>query len=451
MNRAAAVLGVLVLLVAPLAGCVGGGGSSDGGPTDDGTLGNETTDGPPDGEVNATDRPHVHDRWQTPQGDDIQEVPLVDREVEIEAYSQDRPLLLDFCEKGTEGQQVDFCVGSTEFGPGTWSSGEGKIVPPGTGNITVTLDFSEADIHRVHFYYLTRKDPDEWKDLGMFEPEQTKRISVSPEEADDGHAQASGWRFLVEARGNRVDSLTGLGLTTGTVDAGDGSVSAEIVAHREEGELPLEPPHPDWWAKDTPPTHIYKIGAVQGSTDGYVDVADVNLEPSRQPTPTIGPGLSWRIQPGFEGKRSSEAGSDPKLEGNRTEALVPPQTKEIHAQVAVSGDPGDLDQPMVCVFGQPMPSGTFPGIEIGCGDFEDGASYTFTQPIDNEDTDSYYTKTDRNFSFSRWTFHVWIRPEGEQAHATRYSGTVTARIFVADQLDVELPAMEDGGAGAADG
>lgn len=449
MKQAAAILGVLILLVAPLAGCIGGGGGSPSDGPDEGTASDDgTPDDPPGAEVNATGRPHVHDRWQTPSGDSVEAITLVDREVAIEAYSRDRPLLLNFCEKGSEGQGVDVCVGTEEFAPGQWRADEDKIVPPGTGNITVTLDYSESDFHRVHFYYMTRKDPGEWKTLGMFRPGKTKKISVGPEEADDGHAQVSGWRFLVEARGSPVDSATGTGVTSGTVDVGDGAVSAKIVAHREPGELPLEPPHPDWWDKDTPPTDVYRIGAVDGSTDDYIDAGDVNLEPSRQPTPTIGPGLSWKIQPGFRGKRASSAEDTPKLTGNRTEALVPPQTKAIHARVAVSGDPGSLDQPRVCVYGQPTPSGSFPGREIGCEPFEDGASYTFSTPIEDHETDSYYTKTDRNFSFSRWTFHVWVRPANEQVHAARFSGSVTAEIFVADELGVEIPAPEAGDDGS---
>lgn len=445
MKQAAAIIGVLIMLVAPLAGCIGGGGSASDGPDEGPTSDDETPDDPT-GEVNATARPHVHDRWQTPSGDSVEAITLVDREVAIEAYSQDRPLLLNFCEKGSEGQDVDACVGAEEFAPGQWSGDKAKIVPPGTGNISVTLEYSEGDFHRVHFYYMTRKDPGQWKSLGMFQTGKTKTISVGPEEADDGHAQVSGWRFLVEARG-----AFGTGATEGTLDAGDGEVSAEIVAHREPGELPLEPPHPDWWDKDTPPTDVYRIGAVDGSTDDYIDVGDVNLEPSEQPTPTIGPGLSWKIEPGFEGKRSSSADSTPKLSGNRTEALVPPQTKAIHARVAVSGDPGGLDQPMVCVYGQPTPSGSFPGRQIGCEPFEDGASYTFSTPIEDDETDSYYTKTNRNFSFSRWTFHVWIRPDNQQTHAARFSGSVTAEIFVVDELGVEIPAPEAGDGGSGDG
>lgn len=446
MKHAAAILGVLMLVAAPLAGCIGGGGGS---PSDGsggaGTSGEETPEEPTGADVNATARPHVHDRWQTPSGESVEAITLVDRDVAIEAYSQDRPLLLNFCEKGSEGQSVDACVGAKEFGPGQWSANEDKIVPPGTGNITVTLDFSQDDFHRVHFYYMTRKAPGEWKSLGMFRPGKTKKISVGPEQADDGHAQVSGWRFLVEARGSPVDSATGTGVTAGTLDAGDGSVSAKVVAHREPGDLPLEPPHPEWWDKDTPPTDVYRIGAVEGSTADYVDVGDVNLEPNRQPTPTIGPGLSWQIKPGFRGKRSGSAEATPKLAGNRTEALVPPQTKAIHARVAVSGDPGSFDQPMVCVYGQPTPSGSFPGREIGCNPFEDGANYTFSTPIDGDETDSYYTKTGRNFSFSRWTFHVWVRPANQQAHVARFSGSVTAEIFATDELDVELPAMKAGG------
>lgn len=443
MNRTAALLGIVVMLGAGLAGCIGGGTSTDAAGEGAPTVNNSS--GPPTGEeVDAGKRPHVHDRWQTPSGEAVDEIALVDREIEVRAYGQEYPLLFNFCEQGNAGRDVRVCAGDATFRPGEWGSDEAKIVPPGTANITVTLDYDDAAFDRVQFYYMTRKDPGEWRDLGMLAPGRTKSVEVGTEEADDGHAQVSGWRFLVEARGNPVGARTGTGIGVGTVDVGSGSIEAEIVAHRTPGELPREPPHPDFWEKDAPPTDRYKIGSLEGSTEGYVDVGPVNLEPSEQPTPTSGPGLAWRIVPGFVGQRDDDPANPAKVEGNRTVDLVPPGTSTLFAQVAVSGDPGGLDQPEVCLYGQDLPSGTFPGTKIACEPFEDGAGYTFEKAISDDETDSYYTETGQNFSFSRWTFYVWVRPGNQQTHAARFSGSVTARLFVADQAEIDLPALETG-------
>lgn len=461
MVRAPAVLVVATLLIAiPIGGCVGEG---SGGPStttaDDDTSaasGNAT-------ETNATEagaRPHVHDRWSNPaSGAEISEVKLVDRTVTLSAFeaSPDNPAIVDIsgCPYHREGRP---CYGSTSFRPGTWSNGDDKIVPPGTARVAVTVSFNPDDFGGIDFLYQHRNRSGEWALLtddahgGPFQPGETKTINVTVQMADDGHAQVSAWKFAVQPVGDPVT-----GQTNDIADVGDGEVQVTVVAERSEGTLPVEPPHPDFWEEDDPPTDTYLVGRLSGSTEGVLQAGGVHWEHGRTETPSAGfPGLIWEIPVGFEGRRIDDSQYPPKLLDTYATALVPPGTSVLAVRVTVEGASVDAAQPglNLCVVGQDIPGGGFPHESerldklIGdCQEFGTG-TFTFRETLTHQDTDSLYTDTSANLSASRWTLYVQVvagKAAGNLRGVANWDGELSAQAYVTDQPGFELPEWADTG------
>lgn len=240
MDRPALVVVALMVALAT-AGCIGGsGGAADDDTTGNDTSGNVTDDAPP------TDAPptaveHVHDRWE----------------------DQDRKVVFD--DTVTTGSTTDVgpdqtlveaficaftCASAAEFSPP-----EGKIVPPGTDRLVVDADWPEppaddqAPLHvdflyqpadeASYTYHSERADPGSWE------------INTTVEMADGGHAEASLWKFLFFV--HRHDPTDRYSMPRTATDGF--SIDVTITAHRVDGELPEEPPHPDWFANGSRVIH----------------------------------------------------------------------------------------------------------------------------------------------------------------------------------------------------
>lgn len=440
-RRWAVLVGIAVLVAVPLAGCVGGPAGSSSGPEapdgGSGPEGNTTPGGGEDGETGL--RAHVHDRW------DGQETrTLVDQTVQVEAVTQEEPLLLRQCKFSFR----NVCLGSATFAPES-RGGTGAIVPPGTDYLDVTVDFDTGDFGGLRFFWRDRIGSEgcqpHWHCRAMGSP-TTFEINITDErQTDDGHASVSAWQFALDAyRAPVVDQPEERTL----LNYGEGQVDVEIVAHRTEGELPLEPPHPEFWTN----TSTYRVGYLEGSTDQMAQTGFVYAEqnPPEDACPTssqvgcapagVGTGLVWDIEPGHEGRRSRYSGGEERsqLDPSRSVALLPPKTSTVGVTATVDGQPAAETQ--LCVLGFHSPGQDDP-VEIGCGSFEEGSwTEQWTYAVPETQVDSFYADSWGDNS-SRWTFRVRLSaPEqGPTYGATAFSGSVTVDIFASEETEFSIP------------
>lgn len=438
----------LAFLAVPLAGCVGGSGGGPAADTaPDGADGAADANGAdaPDGVDPSDLRPHVHDRWIDPNGDRLEEIAVVDDTVEIEPYSADDPRVVDECRMPPLNGGPQFCFGKATFFPGTWSDGTGKIVPPGTARVEVTLSFSSGDFDGLRFFYQHRMSQGQWKSLGTFEAGETKTIAPVPVQiSDDGHAQVSAWRFHIEPKGNPDTAVP-----EDTAWYGDGPVQVQIVAHRADGPLPLEPAHPLFFGDDTPPTDTYRLSYLSADVDRFVHAGRTHAEEGAcatrvantcLPTQMNSRGLFWMLSPGYEGARLGDAEVPDELTGDLDAALVPPPTRTLGAVVRVSGDTTAPVQ--VCFRAMSTPEQGPYGVTLDCRTFDGGElEFTVDQAVTGRDVDSFYTdNTGQNAS--RWTFLVQITAPtlpGDVPGAGSFSGTVEAAVFATATDGFEPP------------
>lgn len=228
---------VAMLTVAlALAGCIGGSAPA----ADDAPNASNATDGAGNatiGDGPVTQIRHVHDRW-----DGEQVKTLLDDTVETDSTTA-----LDPTEPAVEAFQCALTCGSlVQFTPA-----EGEIVPPGTERVELTLtwDASPPPGHELRVFgsYMSANDTG-WRGLPELASGEPVTLNTSVEEADGGHAKESLWRFQVfvavctqQTEGVNLYCLSRL-------DTDSWSADVTIEAHRVNGTLPPEPPHPDWWA-----------------------------------------------------------------------------------------------------------------------------------------------------------------------------------------------------------
>lgn len=229
------------LLVAPLAGCVGGsaptsdGGSSDGtADADDATPGTEAAPG-------SGDREHVHDRW-----DGEEEKVLVDETITTRTRTDVQP------DDGLASAARDVAFGPDEV---HFRPEEGEIVPPGTEKVVVSASWPEEQAPQAtrQAALLYRSADDETMQFTEYRTTPGRwTIDTTLEMADGGHAKASVWKFRLELR-TMLESPV---FSTAPSTEGGLEVDVTVVAHRVNGSLPKEAPHPDWYADD-PELGIY--------------------------------------------------------------------------------------------------------------------------------------------------------------------------------------------------
>lgn len=445
MTKTSLTLLAIVLAVAvPLAGCIGGSSTSDA-PAD----ADVQTDG--DANVNETlssgERPHVHDRWTSPSGSPVEEIALVDREVPIEAASQDNPNLLNECRMYPQNGPA-VCLGQATFFPEELGDGTTKIVPPGTEKITLQLEYSSSDFDRIRFWYQHRMSNGQWKSIGTFESGEKKVISPVPVEiSDDGHAHVSQWKFHMEPEGNP---------DAGSDHAwyGEGPVQVQITAHRQEGQLPVEPPHPDFWVD----SDTYRLSTVDDSVGDFTHAVRTHVERGGCPTEVFGTcapvqanseGLFWILRPGYQGDRLGAGELPPELTGEHDRALVPPGASVLGAAIHVDGQTTRGVE--VCFRAMSSPDEGPYGRVIACEEYAGGpADFTVSTALTQKDLDSFYTDN-TGHNASRWTFFVQISAPDTAGKDTvgGFRGSVSAAVFVSQADTFQLPAWANVGQGGS--
>lgn len=354
---------IALLLVVPLAGCVGGSGGGPAGAN--GTDGGPSTPATTSGNASAAaSTKHVHDRWE---GRTV--APVIDRTVATGATTDVEPtgpaLFTLIC--------AFTCGSSVEFAPQ-----EGRVVPPGTANVTLTASWDETPPPGQEFQVMADYMPanaTEWIDLGEIESGQSVEINTTVEMADGGHAEQSLWRFRLFVLQCSEESGIAICLTRFSSD--EMQIDVDVQAHRGPGELPLEPPHPDWWG-DGP---VRGVAAVQGQANSAgVGPYFVNLTAAAEGS--FGMGTIYEFVSGDE--------HDP----------VPPDTAQLVANVTWSNDAATADAAGVRPFllyyhGQGFRFRTWAPEEVGDG------SARFTMPLQRNMTDGMYVE-----NRSRWAFFL---------------------------------------------
>lgn len=231
---------VAVALAVVSAGCLGQGAL--------GPSGNETPTGDDPskapGEDDPVARPHVHDRW-----DGAEQVAVVSGVV---ATGDAR----DLDPNGSLlGQAIGGVLGSKTV---TFRPDAGEIVPPGTGNVTVEATWEDpappGATTEVTLSYMPA-DATRWTALSTETGSGTWTIETTVEMADGGHAQGSLWRFALTVCRRQPDGTCSPPWTQPSME-----IEVDVTALRDEGPLPREPPHPDWWANGSI-RHVHADGA----------------------------------------------------------------------------------------------------------------------------------------------------------------------------------------------
>lgn len=232
---------VLCLLTVLIAGCVGINPSPEGQSQDIG--GNESNPGK---HPQPTNRPHVHDRWNGQT-----KVTVIDRAVSTGTLAD-----LDPRQSVWENAYcVLACPSVIEFAPK-----EGNIVPPGTENVTFTASWNASAPPRneilVSASYMSANTTSFEVFASDIDSGSAHQIRTTVPMADGGHAKQSLWRFRLTVAQCSQDA----GCFTGRTEVEPFEVEVTVTAHRTNGTLPKEPPHPDWWADGPART----VATVQG-------------------------------------------------------------------------------------------------------------------------------------------------------------------------------------------
>lgn len=417
-DRPTVALVVLLTIAVGLAGCVGGSGDA----SDSDAAG--TDDGGPDADANATagdgdDRAHVHDRW-----DGASTMGVIDSTtVTLSVVDPDEPDGTDGCVAPLRDRP---CFGGEEVPPD-------GIVAPGTSWVNVTVEYPEDEFESVNVLYEDAYSSG-WTSAGEVNSGGTASIKVQDvRQTDDGHAQVSRWKFAVQASGN-PNGLPYDG--PASPSGGDVTVTAEAV--RGPGELPLEPPHPDYFVNTT----VHRVSYVEGDIQQMVQAGSVVVEQGNGQTQPVSPfadGVLWRSNPGLTGHRATEPPSErSRLDHAYDVPLVPPSTSQLVTLIKVNGDATVGAE--VCLYGAFQPDHLF-GDEIGCLDYSGGeVEETLEKGLETTQTDSPYTNHTGG-NASRWTFWLEVSATGAggQNGVGDFSGTVQVAIFATEELDFQAP------------
>jgi hypothetical protein len=303
MSRLLALLAATIMI--PLSGCLGSEITPDDG-TADPTGGSNPTDGtgsptPTKTQTNSIVKvdpngtfqgnAHTHDYWG-----DLKEYQIMDYNVGM----------------GPGGVCVGYltfaCSGGDQFIK--FRSPDDESLPPnnvwpGTGKMLITVDFSGTVVEPMKLGVSIPKRSS-W-DANLFtvdKPTQTFVIDdLQENNTDPPHFRGSGWSFRVQSSKDTV--ATGFSLY-------QGAMKIKVTIVRADRELPLDPPHPDFWGgqtqirlvDDTSFCHFVKASATTytfgSSTQGYLPPSKcgISVAPPKNSTVFLGTGkmrveLSW--------------------------------------------------------------------------------------------------------------------------------------------------------------
>lgn len=237
--RATPALAAATLVLVVLSGCLGAGPAPAGGTGDVPANG---TDGPAIDD-HPGDRPHVHDRWGGRS-----QAAVFDGTVRIQKHNELSP------ENGLESYLI--CELSCDY-YGSFIPSTGDVVPPGADRVVVQAEWSPD--RRVRLAYQAANEH-RFTELDRKASGTAWTINTTVQMADDGHARLSLWRF-------RLYSCQDCLVVPVPSDPFEFDVEVTVTAYRAAGPLPLEPPHPDWWANGTTRTvhegsdEVHRAGA----------------------------------------------------------------------------------------------------------------------------------------------------------------------------------------------
>lgn len=252
---------VLLLLSAPLAGCLGG--ESEPRPTASdpaGSAGNATDAGVA---ANATylrnldySREHIHDYWQGADARLLMDETLTTNTMQGVFYTAFRPLI--------DGRT------STSAGMVPFTLPNGTFVPEGTGELLVEVDATAALRGGEVVLSHQAANAYEYTALEAQGAQAGWTIELTAEMADVPHAKSTRWSFLLEA-----DGAGGLL---------DGEVAVKVTAKRLF-EIDAWPEHPDFWDAGA----VTKLDL--GNTTGAYDYAGQHVfyDPTESPFVIVEP------------------------------------------------------------------------------------------------------------------------------------------------------------------
>lgn len=480
---AAVLLAAAVLVVPAMAGCIGGGSGPQDGPAQEGP-GDGTGPGEDDGTPQNATAEHVHDRWKAGpdqlSGGATDTITLVDsRTVTIRSFRQDPEDPTSECAGQPQGDGQ--CWGQKIVTPDPTETGT-KIVPPGTGSLTMTFEYDESELTYyngsggVHVWYQSRKTRTEtsghWRPAGSDAMPAASGRTVTLEnltldEEDNGHASSSAWRWRLGIRGNPTPESP-VYPNAHFTDPDGVEVTVTIEAHRQPGDLPLEPPHPEFYDEDPDgPTRVYQTGALTGETEGrfvHGAVASGELPDGENYCPTdqtcapatvFEGGLLWWTQPGFVGARKddrsqyrpTEAWS--RLDTDFAASLVPPKTTLVVAVLRFSDDAAsEHGEAEFCLRTRTSAAETSQGEianeDSACEVYDGQDEIKLTEVITSGQVDSPYADN-WGQNASRWTFLIQLRSAGGQSLSPvgtayqpgTFSGSFSTAFFVTSEAQLD--------------
>lgn len=374
---------VIFLAATMLAGCLGSQAPGGSGPTNATDDGADPVGQPGGADPGPASTGHVHDLW-----DGRSTLTLVDREVPMEAFQAGAEQVAS-PETAVRGCYSDpalipfpTCLGYASFRPDS-SDGDRRLVPPGTAAIRATISWESPTVTGVELRFEPAFETG-WRSLGVASSSGETIVVQASERfptrdsfplswTDDGHAQASRWEFGAAAYAG--DSFAAVA---------DGSVQIQIEVVRTEGDLPVEPPHPDWYGE----TSTYRLASAQRNVTEAWETTYVWWWNQWQYMISLAP-----------------------------ENPVPPGTREVVFEVDVTDN-----SPIPATPATETRVDLFyahDGEYIGpYGDegrtaegSQEGGTWTFRIPVEPRTTDSLYTCGPRE---SLWRFLVWVHPPSVQ-------------------------------------
>ena len=344
VDRRALALAAL-LLALPLAGCAE---DADPAPVEAAKanaslpdVGNMTS--PAASETNASlgAMPHLHDYWQGKE-----RVTILDEDYTVDPASA-----------AFWGAFMFYYTHEASLGGTFVELPDGQLVFEGTGQLDVTVSWSDPGVTGMRFAY---RHAGSGELIGWVDAPQGQLVSipVTPEMTDMPHTKHSRWFFVFAASG------------TPPAAVGTFHIKMEVVKMRD---ITLFPAHPDLWNGATS-LEVLKASGVAKSRQGPQAQAQQTLEPMRTPDDVV---------PG--------------------DKLVPMETTFLLANVTIKSVTPELavDHIHLWYRSADMISFEFTEAEEGAAS-EDGKTWSWAIPVEMSMTDNPYAEK------SDWAFRVTV-------------------------------------------
>lgn len=174
-------------------------------------------------------RPHLHDYWG-----DRTELELFDLHHDYGAST--------YTLYGPGGPVMAGVYGANQ---GVWSyfgipdreDGVPPLVLPGTAQLRFTIAWDDSEVDADRFILGFHPGDHDWRDQAASGNGDEFTVDIAGEDADNGHQMFSLWQFRIKAEA-RTPPVTVLG-------------PLQVRAVLIKGDLPVDPPHEDFWGGNT--------------------------------------------------------------------------------------------------------------------------------------------------------------------------------------------------------